>query len=190
MKKEDDIHLARVSVPYKKELSERIAKIMRSYRVDTTHKPMSAIKKFLCSRAKEKLHPMDKLGVIYSIKCNAYNNHYVGQTGRTAKERLYEHRVVTHEESKLCHFLSNSLEKKEIEEERATSGLGRSSRAVERKDYKAMHSGSSQLLSVCNTVLSKHMALHDYCIVKPGALPGFNFFDSQESKGTASPDLF
>ena len=72
---------------------------------------------------------------------------------------------MTHEESKMCHSLSNSLEKKEIEEERATTGLRRSSRATERKDYKAMHSGSSQLLLVGDTVVSKHMALHDH---KPG----------------------
>ena len=29
-----------------------------------------------------------------------------------------------------------------------------------------------------------------YCIVKPGALPSFDFIDSRESKGIASPDLF
>ena len=68
---------------------------------------------------------------------------------------------MTHEESKMCHSLSNSLEKKEIEEERATTGLRRSSRATERKDYKAMHSGSSQLLLVGDTVVSKQMALHN-----------------------------
>ena len=63
-----------------------------------------------------KLHPMDKPGVNYLMKCNAHNNHYVGQTGRAAKERFYEHRVVTHEGSKMCHFLSNSMKKKEMEE--------------------------------------------------------------------------
>ena len=29
-----------------------------------------------------------------------------------------------------------------------------------------------------------------YCIVEPGALPGFDLIDSRESKGIASPDLF
>ena len=163
-KKEEEIHLARVSVPYNKGLSERFAKTMKSYKVDTIHKPTSTIKNVLCSRAKDRLHPMDKPGVIYSIKCNAHNNHYVGQTGRAAKERFYEHRVMTHEESKMCHSLSDS-KKKEIAEEEVSTGLRRSSRATERKDYKAMNSGSNQLLSVGDTVVSKHMALNDH---KPG----------------------
>ena len=64
-KKEEEIHLARVSVPYNKGLSERFAKTMKSYKVDTIHKPTSTIKNVLCSRAKDRLHPMDKPGVIY-----------------------------------------------------------------------------------------------------------------------------
>ena len=55
--------------------------------------------------------------------------------------------------------------KKEIAEEEVSTGLRRSSRATERKDYKAMNSGSNQLLSVGDTVVSKHMALNDH---KPG----------------------
>ena len=139
-----------------------VAKTMKGYKVDTIHKPTSTIKNVLCSRAKDKLHPMDKPGVINSIKCNAHNNHYVGQTGRAAKERFYEHRVMSHEESKMCHSLSNSLE---TEEETVPTGLRRSSRTTERKVYKAMHSGGGQLLSLGDTVVSKHMALNDH---KPG----------------------
>ena len=37
--------------------------------------------------------------------------------------------------------------------------------SAERKDYKAMNSGSNQLLSLGDTVVSKHMALNDH---KPG----------------------
>ena len=64
----------------------------------------------------------------------------------------------------MCHSLSDS-KNKEIAEEEVSTGLRRSSRATERKDYKAMNSGSNQLLSVGDTVVSKHMALNDH---KPG----------------------
>ena len=57
--------------------------------------------------------------------------------------------------------MSILLEKKEIEEGKVSTGLRRCSRIAERKDYKAMHSRSYQLLSVGDTVVSKHMALLD-----------------------------
>ena len=94
---EEKIHMAQVSIPYNKGLSEQFAKTMKSYKVDTIQKSTSTIKKVLCSRAKDIFHPMDKLGVIYSMKCNAQNNHYVEQqTGWAAKGRFFKHRVVTH----------------------------------------------------------------------------------------------
>ena len=83
----------------------------------------------------------------------------------------------------MCQSLSNSLEKREREEEGATTGLRRSSREMERKDYKAMHSGSIQLLSVGDTVVSKHMTLNDH---KPGdveiKIPGFRFQLDEKAK--------
>ena len=94
---EEKIHMAQLSIPCNKGLSEQFAKTMKSYKVDTIQKSTSTIKKVLCSRAKDIFHPMDKLGVIYSMKCNAQNNHYVEQqTGWAAKGRFFKHRVVTH----------------------------------------------------------------------------------------------
>ena len=85
--------LGRISIPYNKGLSERIAGVMKKYHIDTIHKPTATIKNILCSKAKDKLHPLDKPGAIYSIKCTKHDGLYVGQTGRAAKDRLYEHRV-------------------------------------------------------------------------------------------------
>ena len=64
----------------------------------------------LCSKAKDKLHLMDKLSVVYSIYCKAHDNHYVGETSRSVKERLYEHFVVSREDSKI------SLKYQKVEE--------------------------------------------------------------------------
>ena len=40
-------------------------------------------------------------------------------------------------------------------------GTRRSQQNVERKDYKAMHTGSGQLLSTGTTIVSEHMARED-----------------------------
>ena len=92
--------LGRISIPYNKGLSERIAGVMKKYHIDTIHKPTATIKNILCSKAKDKLHPLDKPGAIYSIKCTKHDGLYVGQTGRAAKDRLYEHRVINHHDAK------------------------------------------------------------------------------------------
>ena len=156
-RKEKDEYLTSVSVPYNKGISESFARIMKKYKVDTIHKPSTTIKNVLCSKAKDKLHPMDKPGVVYSIYCKKHDNHYVGETSRAAKERLYEHFVVSHEDSKKSHSL-----KDQKVEETAAENTRRSQRGVTRKDYKAMHSGSHQRLTVGDTAVSEHMALNDH----------------------------
>ena len=155
--KEKEEFLTSVSIPYNKGISESFARIMKKYKVDTIHKPSTTIKNVLCSKAKDKLHPMDKPGVVYSIYCKAHDNHYVGETSRAAKERLYEHYVMSHEDSKKSH----SLQQQEVEEV-IMENIRRSQRGVTRKDYKAMNSGSHQRLTVGDTAVSEHMALNDH----------------------------
>ena len=65
--KEKEEFLTSVSIPYNKGISESFARIMKKYKVDTIHKPSTTIKNVLCSKAKDKLHPIDKPGVVYSI---------------------------------------------------------------------------------------------------------------------------
>ena len=158
--KEEAGFLKRVCIPYSKGLSERFARIMKRYKVDTIHKPTTTIKNMLCSTAKDKLHKMDKPGVIYSIKCHAHNSHYVGETGRAGKERLYEHRVISHLDSKRSH----SLEKVEVAnlEQEGDPQVRRSKRNLKRVDYKTLHNGSDQLLTTGSTVVSEHMATKDH----------------------------
>ena len=156
-KREKEEFLTSVSIPYNKGISESFARIMKKYKVDTIHKPSTTIKNVLCSKAKDKLHPMDKPGVVYSIYCKAHDNHYVGETSRAAKERLYEHYVMSHEDSKKSH----SLQQQEVEEV-IMENIRRSQRGVTRKDYKAMNSGSHQRLTVGDTAVSEHMALNDH----------------------------
>lgn len=131
---------------------------MKKHRIDTIHKPTATIKNILCSKAKDKLNPMDKPGAVYHISCKAHGVDYVGETGRAVKERMYEHRVISHKDAKRSH----SLIEKEEEIEEQHLGARRSSRNTKRIDYKAMDSGSNQLLTTGSTVVSEHMALNDH----------------------------
>ena len=156
--KEEDDTLARVSLPYTKGLSERISREMRKHRIETIHKPTATLKNILCSKAKDRLNPMDKPGAIYHINCKAHGVDYVGETGRAVKERMYEHRVMSHKDSNRSHSLTMPEEK----EREQPQGVRRSARSTKRIDYKVLNSGSNQLLSTGDTVVSEHMALNDH----------------------------
>ena len=158
-KKEDQPSLGRISIPYNKGLSERVAGVMKKYHIDKIHKSTATIKNILCSKAKDEVDPLDKSGAIYSIKCSKHDGHYVGQTDKAMKERLYEHRVLDHEDAKRSHSLGG---KKESCVEREPTGERRSRRNTEKVDYKAMHNGSKQFLMLGKTAVSEHMALFDH----------------------------
>ena len=157
-KKEYQPSLGRISIPYNKGLSERVAGVMRKYHIDTCHKPTATIKNILCSKAKDKVDPLDKSGAIYSIKCSKHDGHYVGETGRAARVRFYEHRVMDHDDARRSHSLG---ERKALERAEPT-GERRSNRNVKKVDYKAMHNGSKQHLTLGKTAVSEHMALFDH----------------------------
>ena len=73
----------------------------------------------------------------------------MGETGRAAKERLYEHRVITHKDAKRSHSLGDEDANPLSEPQ----GERRSQRGVQRKDYKVMHSGKGQLLTARDTII-------------------------------------
>ena len=72
------------------------------------HKPTVTIKNILCSKAKDRLHSLDKPGVIYAIQCQKHDGLYVGQTGRAAKDRFYKHRVINHHDAKRSYLLGEN----------------------------------------------------------------------------------
>ena len=157
-KKKENESVGRISIPYVKGLSERIARTMKKHNIDAIHKPTSTIKNMLCSKAKDRLDPMDKPGAVYHIKCKNHGVDYIGETGRAAKVRMYDHRVITHDDSRRSH----SLRQEKAEEIDEIIGERRSTRNVKRVDYKAMDSGKGQMLSIGNTLISEHMATTDH----------------------------
>ena len=79
------------------------------------------------------------------------------ETERVLRERMYEHRIVSHQVSQR----SASINHPKDEEERPTNsqqGSRRSSRSKKRVDYKTMNSGENQLLTEGSTEFSAHVA--------------------------------
>ena len=134
-----------------------MTKKMRKHNINVVHKPTNTIKNILCSKAKDCLDPMDKPGAVYHIKCEKHRADYVGETGRQTREGMYNHRVISHTDRMRSHSL-----KQEVEKEEEELGMWSSYRNLQKVDYKAMHSGSNQMITMGDTIMSEHMALYDH----------------------------
>ena len=55
-----------VTIPYVKNISEKVAGLFRKYNIETVHKPSIKLKSLVCNM-KDKIHPLDKTGAIYNI---------------------------------------------------------------------------------------------------------------------------
>ena len=78
-------------VPYVRNVSECIRRILAPLKIRTCFRPLTTLKRML-------VHPKDKIpedmkrGVVYQIQCGTCKKTYIGQTGRTLKHRVKEHR--------------------------------------------------------------------------------------------------
>ena len=145
---------ARVAIPYTKQLSERIARTYKKFNIQTIHKPTSTIKNIVCNRAKDKVHSLDRAGVVYSINCKKDNCQYIGETGRSLKTRCYEHHAVTHQSATRTHSLRADSPPAPAQTTR------RSSRNVPRRDYRKMEKGMDNITAHTdegNTGMSRHL---------------------------------
>ena len=81
-----------VIIPYVEGVSEKVARIMKSYSISTAMKPHSTLRNLLV-HPKDKRDPHNSTDVIYSIPCKNCDLSYVGETGRKFGKRLDEHRT-------------------------------------------------------------------------------------------------
>ena len=152
--KQEGETIGRVVLPYVKHLSEKVARAYRKHRIQTVHRPTWTLGNILCCSKKDKVHDMDKSGVIYQVECKRHNAVYIGETERAMKARAYDHRVVSHEDTSINHSI-----KTEVRGRERTQQPRRSRREVKRVDnYKTMHTGEKQILTLGTTPVSEHMA--------------------------------
>ena len=80
-----------IGLPYVKGISEPLGRTFKKYGVATYHKPINTLRQQL-------VHPKDptpkdkKSGVVYQIKCKTCNRLYIGETARSLKTRMDEHK--------------------------------------------------------------------------------------------------
>jgi len=82
---------ATISIPYVKGVSEKIKRICAKERIYVYFSSSRTIGSFL-NRVRPHTDPNDITGVIYRIPCQDCDHSYVGETGRTLRTRLSEHR--------------------------------------------------------------------------------------------------
>ncbi len=141
--------------PYVSKVSEKVAKPFKEYGIKTVHKPSSTIKNILFNY-KDRIHDLDKSGLVYEINCKKHEEEYVGETDGPMKERGYEHKIVTHKDSKISH----SLGKKKIENKSRNENQGKRSERLskqERLDYKTLNVGKRLIINTGGSEVAEHM---------------------------------
>ena len=77
--------------PYICGLSEKLERVCTSLGVRAAFKPVRTLKQTLM-RLKTRIPEERKRGVVYEVPCKEYSKTYVGETKRTLKVRLGEHK--------------------------------------------------------------------------------------------------
>ena len=88
-----DIHTT-ATIPYIRGLSEAVSRVLTPLGIRTVMKP-TTLKWSLMAPAKDNLPAEDTPGAIYALGCAYCPKVYIGETGRTAKQRAREHKCHT-----------------------------------------------------------------------------------------------
>ena len=135
--------ITKVSIPYTKGTSERLSRTFRQYKIGVIHKPTTTIKRALCSKLKDKIHPMDKSNAIYRFDCKKCDKIYIGETERSLRYRAYEHKMIARKEAKTAHSLIKT-HKPTQHTGHQTAPPTRPRRNTNRPNYAALHSGANE----------------------------------------------
>ena len=147
-----------MTIPYVNRLSEQIARVLKKHRIQTAHRPIQTIASTLHTKKKDRIHDLDKAGLVYYHRCKICEEDYVGETGRCWRERQCEHRLITHKEAKVSHTFKQ-------DEENMTHNIPligavrRSSRLGNKKqvDYTKLATGGEQFTTEGSTPLAQHV---------------------------------
>ena len=158
----DEEPYAKAIIPYVPHLSEKLAQKFKQFNIQTIHKPTKKIKGIVCHRMKDKVHDLDKTGIVYHNGCWKgcdRTRRYVGETDRIRK-RLYEHRCISHQKACTTHSLIDERNEPQAESTATKSTLPTrtSSRKKAKIDYKELNEGKQKFVTEGSTVVSAHVA--------------------------------
>ena len=80
-------------LPYIKSLTEPLKRILKSYDICVTSKPVHALQHLFPS-AKDRPPQEDQTNVIYKINCSGCSWSYIGETGRALSTRRKKHKSI------------------------------------------------------------------------------------------------
>ena len=84
-----ETRIPKIILPYIRNLSEAIRRILTPLDIRTAFRPMRTLTDILV-HVKDPVPPEAKSGTVYCISCSGFPASYVGQTGRTVRDRVKE----------------------------------------------------------------------------------------------------
>ncbi|CAH3044512.1 unnamed protein product [Porites evermanni] len=101
------------TIPYIRDTSETIARILQPYNIRLAHKPiLPTTLRRLLTNVKDKNKQEDRQGAVYKIKCCDCQASYIGETGRNLSTRLTEHKRATRNGDVNNHIAEHHLKTK------------------------------------------------------------------------------
>jgi predicted GIY-YIG superfamily endonuclease len=80
-----------IVLPYFEGLGEKLVRVYKKHNINTVFKPENTLRQLLVA-PKDKIPKEEQCGCIYRITCKDCEQCYIGESGRTLKTRLKEHR--------------------------------------------------------------------------------------------------
>jgi len=78
--------------PYVQGVSEKIGRILKQQKVKVAYKPLQTINSLFPRPKEQDNSDRQKSGIVYKINCAQCNSVYYGQTDRSLKTRIAEHK--------------------------------------------------------------------------------------------------
>jgi hypothetical protein len=102
--------IRRITLPYINKISETTARILDKHNLKVAHKPTNKLKSIFTTH-KDQTDLLDKHNVIYQIPCKDCEKVYIGETSKTVKSRITEHKnAIKREDSRslpAAHVINN-----------------------------------------------------------------------------------
>ena len=106
-------------LPYVKNYSERIARVLNKYNIKTLYKPFNKLQDIF-GLPKDPIQPSQRCGVVYQVPCADCGKVYIGQTGNSLNTRLHQHQAAC----RLLHKEKSALAQHSIEEDHSIDWNG------------------------------------------------------------------